>query len=308
MTDTLAQATPAPTRRDRSQPARRRLGLVAVSTGLVWAGIMVARLFIGGAVGMGDQGDGRRLMCQLGVRTTVPFNGSTAAYLDPTWIVHRWYGEACSADGAGGVYRSSQLWLLSMAKHLTPILGLPGTLDLRALGLLCALLVGLVVAALVVVLPGRPWFRVLLASLVGLLAADSMISQFFISPYSEPAELIATLGLCPALLALWRRGRTTWPSLAAVGFLGIVAIGAKTQAAALLPGLVLAVLWLPHGRGGVSEVAAAGRGWWTRARTSARGALARSGGRRAAGRDDRVLRGNRPCRVGRPGRLCRGVR
>lgn len=230
----------------RSQP--RRLATVAAATGAAWTAIVAARLFVGGTVGMGDQGDARRLLCQLGVRSTTPFNESTSAFVHPTWVAHQWYGEACSADGAGGVFRSSQLWLLSMAKHLTAPLGLPGALDLRAQGVLCAFLVGLVVAALVVVLPGRLALRVTIASLVGLLAADSMVAQFFISPYSEPLELLGALALCPALLAMWRRGHTTWPSLAAVGFLATVVIGAKTQAAALLPALVVAVLWLPHHR------------------------------------------------------------
>ncbi|MGI8750927.1 MAG: hypothetical protein ACR2MN_01150 [Acidimicrobiales bacterium] len=227
-------------------PARPAVALAAAATGLAWVGVLLARLFAGGAVGMGDQGDGRRLLCQLGVRTTTTFNGSTSAYLQPTWIPHHWYGEACSADGAGGVFRSSELWLLSMAKHLTPALGLPGALDLRALGVICAVLVGMLVAALVVFVPGPLMLRVVVASLVGLLAADSMVAQFFISPYSEPAELIATLALSPALLALWRRGHTTWPSLVTVAFLGTVAIGAKTQAAALLPALIVGLLWLPH--------------------------------------------------------------
>lgn len=217
-------------------------------TGAAWTVIIAIRLFVGGAVGMGDQGDARRLLCQLGVRATTPFNASTSSYLYPTWRAHRWFGEACSADGAGGVFRSSQLWLLSMAKHLTPVLGLPGALDLRAQGALCALIVGLLVGALVVFVPGPVWLRVTIASLVGLLAADSAVAQFFISPYSEPLELLGTLALCPALLALWRRGHTTWPTLAAVGFLATVVIGAKTQAAALLPAVMVAVLWLPHGR------------------------------------------------------------
>lgn len=219
-------------------------------TGLAWCGLLLARLFAGGAIGMGDQGDGRRLMCQLGVRTAAPFNANPSAYLYPTWIAHRWYGEACSADGAGGLYRSSELWLLSLAKHLTPALGLPGAVDLRVLGVICAVLVGLVVAMLVLALPGSIAFRVVVASLVGLLAADSAVAQFFVSPYSEPAELIGTLALGPALLFLWRRGVVTWTRLGVVVFVSTVVIGAKTQAAAVLPVIFVALLWLPYGAAG----------------------------------------------------------
>ncbi len=227
----------------------RKLVVAAIVTGVVWTGIVLARLFVGGAIGMGDQGDGRRLMCQLGVRSNAPFDANPSAFLYPTYVPHTWYGEAC-ADSAGGIYRTSEIALLSLAKILTPVLGLPGALDLRALGVIFAVFTGLCVGALVLALPGVLLLRVGVASLVGLLAADSAVAQYFISPYSEAAGLIALIALCPALLLLWRRGHTTWPTLAAVGFLSAVALGAKTQTAGLLPALLVAILWLPHRRGG----------------------------------------------------------
>lgn len=249
--------TEAPTRTaapDSPPPVRpgpgRRLIAAAVVTAVVWTGIVLARLFVGGAVGMGDQGDGRRLMCQLGVRSNAPFDANPSAFLYPTYVSHNWYGEACSADSAGGIYRTSEIALLVLAKALTPVLGLPGALDLRALGVIFAVLTGLCVGALVLALPGSLLLRVAVASLVGLLAADSAVAQYFISPYSEAAGLIALIALCPALLLLWRRGHTTWPTLAAVGFVSAVALGAKTQTAGLLPALLVAILWLPHRRGG----------------------------------------------------------
>ena len=233
---------------------RRQVAVTAAVTGLLWTTVLLVRLLAGGAVGMADQGDSRRLLCQLGVRVDAPYQADRAVHLYPTWIAHDWYGEACRADAAGGVYRSSELVLLAIAKQLTPLLGLPGTLDLRALGVVCAVLTGAVVAALVVALPGGLVLRTAIASLVGLLAADSAVAQWFISPYSEPAALLGLLALCPALLLLWRHGRTTWPTLAAVGFLAAFVLSAKTQTVGLLPALVLAVLWLPHhpGRSGVA--------------------------------------------------------
>ena len=239
-------ADPTPVRRG----CGRRLITAAVVTAVVWTGIVLGRLFVGGAIGMGDQGDGRRLMCQLGVRNDAPFDANPSAFLYPTYVPHTWYGEACSADSAGGIYRTSEIALLALAKALTPVLGLPGALDLRALGVIFAVLTGLCVGALVLALPGGLAVRVGVASLVGLLAADSAVAQYFISPYSEAAGLIALIALCPALLLLWRRGRTTWPTLAAVGFISAVALGAKTQTASLLPALLVAILWLPHRRGG----------------------------------------------------------
>ena len=221
--------------------------VVAPLTGLVWAGVMAVRLFVGGTVGMADNGDSRRLLCQLGVRAVHPYQADLTKYVYPVWVAHRWYGEACGADGSGEPYRSSELWLLSIAKHLTPLLGFQGSLDLRALGVLASVLVGVAAGMLVALLPGSLVRRVVVASLFGLVAADSAVAEYFVSPYSETAALLGALFLWVALLWMWRRGTTTWPGLAAVALIGAFTMAAKTQSVALLPALVLAVLWLPYG-------------------------------------------------------------
>lgn len=234
-----------------SVPGRRAMPLagpvIALLTGGGWAGIMAARLFVGGAVGMADNGDSRRLMCQLGVRALRPFNADATKFIYPVWVAHHWYGEACGADGSGEPYRSSELWLLSMAKHLTPLLGFSGTLDLRVVGVMACVLVGVAVALLVLVLPGPWWARVLLASGFALAIGDSAVADYFVSPYSEPAALLGGLLLIVILLWIWSRGYTTWTGLILIALVGAFTMAAKTQSVALLPALALGILWLPHG-------------------------------------------------------------
>ena len=99
---------------------------VALLVGVLSGGFLAARLFVGGAIGLSDQGDGTRLLCSLGVREGNPFNASETDHVYLTWYPHHWYGEACGAIGSGEPYNSSQLWILHVAKWLTPILGLPG--------------------------------------------------------------------------------------------------------------------------------------------------------------------------------------
>jgi hypothetical protein len=228
--------------------ATARRWVAAVFTGAAWTAIVLARLFAGGAIGKGDQGDSRRLMCQLGVRALRPFGAEATKFVYTTWVPHHWYGEACGADGSGEPYRSSQLALLRLAKPLTRLLGYPGALDLRALGVLCAVIVGLAVAALVLVIPGSLAVRVVIASLVGLAAADASVAEYFISPYSEPAALLGIMVLCAALLWLWRDGESTWPRLIAVAGVAVFTMTAKTQIVALLPAVLLALLWVPYRR------------------------------------------------------------
>jgi hypothetical protein len=207
---------------------------------------MLLRLFAGGAVGMGDQGDGRALVCQLGLRAQQPWNADPSKYVYTTWVSHHWYGEACGVQGSGEPYRSSQLWLLRLAKPITRLLGLPGALDLRALGVICALITGLGVMALVLALPGRLLVRVGIASMIGLAVADSSVAEYFISPYREPAGLLGLMLLCGGLLYLWRQGRSTWPRLIPVAALGIFTITSKPQAIVFLPVVMAAMLWNPH--------------------------------------------------------------
>jgi len=222
-------------------------------TGGTWTVIMLARLFAGGAVGTGDQGDSRRLMCQLGVRSFRPFGAVASKYVYTTWVSHQWYGEACGADGSGEPYHSSQLLLLRLAKPVTTMLNLPGTLDLRAVGLICAAVVGLAVAALVLVLPGSTRARVVIASLVALAVADGSVAEYFVSPYSEPAALLGIVVLSAALLWLWRDGESTWPRLIVAAAAATFTMLAKPQLVALLPAVVLALVWLPQRRGDADD-------------------------------------------------------
>jgi hypothetical protein len=232
----------------RKAVAARQLSTTAVAglTGASWTIVMLMRLFVGGTIGMGDNGDSRRLMCQLGVRVARPWQADVSKYVYTTWVSHRWYGEACGADGSGEPYRSSQLWLLRLAKPVTRLFGFPGALDLRALGVISAVVVGLVTFALVLLLPGRLRLRIGIASLIGLAVADSAVAEYFISPYSEPAGLLGILALCAALLWLWRSGKATWPRLMLVAGLGTFVMTSKSQAVAFLPVIMLAMLWLPH--------------------------------------------------------------
>jgi hypothetical protein len=218
----------------------------AVSTGAAWGLVLLTRLFLGGAVGLADNFDGHRLLCQLGVAPH-PFPASQPlwAYLTPRYDAYTWYGEACSAGGTGQPYLSTEYFPLWLAKLLTHLYGLPGALDLRMLGLVFAVGVAVAVGWTVRELPGPTWARVLIASGIGLAAVDSAIAPYFISPFSEPAALLGLLLLIPALLRLLSRDRFRGGDLALVAAITAWTIGAKTQMAALLPVVVVLMLVRP---------------------------------------------------------------
>ncbi|MEU2718307.1 hypothetical protein [Streptomyces sp. NPDC007205] len=227
------------------EPSRRAVRTAAAIAGVVWTVVMLLRLLLGGVVGMGDNGDADRLLCVFGVVSNHPWDAAPSAYVYPTWVPHTWYGETCGAVGSGEPYYSSQQLVLGLAKALTPVLGLPGALDLRAVGLLLASAFGVIIALLVVLLPGPVWLRLVATAGFGMVVCDAAFADFFISPFSEPAGLVSLLLLCPSLLLLWRRPTSSLGGIALTTVAVLFAMTSKPQLISLLPVTMLALLWRP---------------------------------------------------------------
>ncbi|WP_129312365.1 hypothetical protein [Streptomyces sp. L2] len=230
------------------EPSRRGVRTAAIVAGFVWTVVMLLRLLLGGVVGMGDDGDGTRLLCEFGVVSNHPWSAEPSAHVYPTYVSHTWYGETCGALFSGEPYYSSQQLVVGLAKALTPVLGLPGALDLRAIGLLLALAFGAIIALLVVLLPGPLWLRLVVTGCFGLVMCDSAFADFFISPYSEAAGFIGLLLLCPSLLLLWRRTTASVGGIVLTTAAALFTMTAKPQLLSLLPVTLLALLWRPSVR------------------------------------------------------------
>ena len=223
----------------------------ALTTGLIWAFVLLVRLYHGGAVGLADNFDGHRLMCQLGVAPHPMAPGQTLwEYVTPRYDAYTWYGESCSAGGTGQPYLSTAVIPLWIAKALTAtvgnhLLGLPGALDLRMLGLVYVALASIAIGWCARELPGRTWLRVLVASGIGLVVADSAFAPEFISPYADPAGIVGILFLLPALLRLLRVERLRWREPAAVVLAALWTIGAEAQLSTVLIAVVPCLLARP---------------------------------------------------------------
>jgi len=237
------------------EPSRRAVWTAATVMGIVWPAIMLLRLLLGGTVGIADNGDGVRLFCPLGLVNERPWDAPMSAHVYTTWISEPRYGEQCATPGWGERYYSSQQLVLMLAKPLTQLLGLPGALDLRAVGVLCALAFGAVIALLVVLLPGPLWLRLLTSCGFGLVMCDSAFAVYFISPFSEPMGLIGLMLFCTALLLLWRKPTATRGGIVLATVALIATMTAKPQFLGVLPVGVLALLWLPsvHTQGGRAQ-------------------------------------------------------
>ncbi|WP_033338546.1 glycan biosynthesis hexose transferase WsfD [Catenuloplanes japonicus] len=218
------------------EPRRRPAGLVFAGLAAAATTVLLARLFAGGPIGLSDQGDGNRLLCSLGLRQGNPYNSSTTDYLYLIWYDHTWYGEDCGATGTGEPYHSTQLWLAWPAKWLTHALTATDGLDLRVLGVICALLTGLAIAAVAMAVPLRTVGRSVVAGALTLIMADGTFAGYLISAYSEPAGFVGLLALVAGVLLYLRHPR--WWGLLLVAGAAAFTIGAKTQTVSLLASVV----------------------------------------------------------------------
>jgi len=223
---------------------------VAAITGAAVFVLLVIRLLVPTVVGMSDQGDGQRLLCQLGVANVAPSNYVLMwQHIYTQWTPHQWYGETCGTLATGNAYISSQLLLLWPAKFLTPMFGWGFGLDTRAVGLVCALVFSVLLTCFVAFLPGRIGFRVMMGAFVAGVMADGIFVDFFISPYSEAACFLGVFAMFVAMLYMWRKG---YPTLLGIGFFTLASlftIMAKTQMVAVLPVAIVALLWRCTHRG-----------------------------------------------------------
>ncbi|WP_430335322.1 hypothetical protein [Rhodococcus sp. ACT016] len=206
------------------------LGWVSVVTGASFAGLILMRLFYGGAIGLSDQGDGQRLTCGMGLRAGNPYNAPVDDLVYTTYYQHRWYGEDCPWNTYGQAYNSSQLYLLQLAKWLTPLLRLPGDMDLRALGVVCAIVLGVLAGLLFAWVPGSLVGKAFVVGGVWLVVADASFAGYFVSPYSDTGAILGVLALTVAALAMWRAARVHWWHIAAIGVIGLFTTTTKTQA------------------------------------------------------------------------------
>ncbi|CAM5540546.1 glycan biosynthesis hexose transferase WsfD [Leifsonia shinshuensis] len=221
--------------------------LAAILCGLGACGALLLHLFVPTVVGIGDQGDGQRLVCELGVANRAPFDYTKfTQYIYTSWVPHQWFGESCGAGGSGEPYYSSQSLLLWPAKWITPLFGWGQGLDTRAVGILCVLVFGILLALFVTQLPGQIGFRILIAAAVTAVMDDGVFADFFISPYSEPACFLGVFATLVALMFLWRREHVTWLGILLVTLACAVTITAKTQMISMLPVVAVALLWRPY--------------------------------------------------------------
>jgi type IV secretory pathway VirB2 component (pilin) len=241
-------------------PAGRWLSIFGASLAL-----FIVRFLVPGPVGQADNRDGPRLMCGrgLGLGPVVPRG-------DPRFFRYAYFAYAPSPDCAHTrTYPSSEVAPLELARLLTPVFRLPGTLNLIALGLLMCVLASIGIASLVTGLRLRPWAQALLAAGIWLIMADATFFDVYASPFSDPAALIGLLLVAAGVVYLGRGWRPTLRGLALAGPGGLLAILSKEQYLILAVPVCLTLVLASADRG---RAGGGWRGWAGRLGTRQTGA------------------------------------
>src|ERR1700722_2439580 len=205
-------------------------------------GALLIRFLVPGPVGQADNQDGPRLMCGLGLG---PVTGR-----HPRFFRFAYFDYVPRQACAGRVpYPSSELIPLEVSRLLTPVLGLPGSLNLIAAGVLLCALAAVAIASLAVGLRIRLWAQWLVAAACWLIIADAAFFDVFGGPFSEPGALVGLMLVAAGVVYLGRGWRLTVFGLVLAGAGGFLAILSKEQYLVLAAPICLTLVLATAGRG-----------------------------------------------------------
>src|SRR5215470_3258522 len=189
-------------------------------------GLLLVRFLLPVPVGQADNRDGPRLMCGKGFGLGPVY---PAHY--PRFFRYAYFQYAPSPECRlnGRPYPTSEILPLELSRGLTRLLGLPGTINLIALGLIFCAVAATGITALATGLRVRPWAQLVIAAVLWLIIADAAFFDVFASPFEEPAALTGLLLFAAGLVYLGRGWRSTVSGLALAGVGGIAVVLSKEQ-------------------------------------------------------------------------------
>lgn len=204
-----------------------RIGLGPVA-GLLTTTSALLQLLVSPVVGLADNGDYKRVLSRLHLVADVPAGA-------PKQFEYLWlhYVPGVQRDQT---YASTEVLLARLVHWVVP----GPDLDVRAMGVAHAVLLGLAVWLVVRALPGPLVVRAVTSLLLVLVLTDTRLLVYLDSFYTEPSSLLAFLFLIAAVLHAWRRDVVSVPALLAMGVAAAALLVAKSQNAPLV--LPIAVL------------------------------------------------------------------
>jgi hypothetical protein len=208
-------------------------------------GLFLVRFLVPVPVAQADNRDGPRMMCgALNLMPVVPHHY-------PRFFRYAYFSYVPATGHCGrSAYLTSELVPLALSRLLTPVLGLHGTLNLIALGVLMCVIASVAIASLATGLRIRPWAQLLVAAGIWLIVADAAFFDLFASPFSEPAALVGLLLVGAGLVYLGRDRRASVRGLTLAGAGGFLVVLAKEEYLFLAVPICLAIVLASASRDG----------------------------------------------------------
>ncbi|MDR6972087.1 hypothetical protein [Leifsonia shinshuensis] len=227
-------------------PFRARLAagrfrwVTAILLAVLATGGMLVRLFWPGPVGMADNGDGVRLMCQSGLSPRETSHGD----LYNNWAILDYF-RSPEASKNCIAYPSTTRLLMQLWAALSRFFGTAADIDLRVALVAFAVFVGLLVLALCLLFRS-PVRQGAAALILVLILGDAAFADYLGSPFTETAGLIGIMGIAVTgvyVSAFRSRPVMTWIALAAFLGFAYLLVNAKTQTITTLVPIVVFLLW-----------------------------------------------------------------
>ena len=225
---------------------------VPVIAGVLAATAMAARLLLPVPVGMANNGDAVRLMCEISANSQSPPRLTSAVFFVRFWYPFLRPGSAppCLHYPTTQVL---QMWLTAWVHQ--HVLGLPGVIDMRELIAEYCVLAGVVTAAAARLLaPLRLAARILILVLLFLVLSEATFADYAASPFTETAALYGMLIFAVAGVTVAVAARGYHAAYLVAWASAVLAVGAKTETTTLA--LPLAVFMAAH-----RFPLGGGRGW-----------------------------------------------
>ncbi|MCA1719696.1 MAG: hypothetical protein LC779_00820 [Actinobacteria bacterium] len=193
------------------------MGLGPVA-GLLTTASTLLQLLRSPVIGLADNGDYKRVLSPLHLVADVP---------------------------TAQTYASTEVLLARLVHWLDP----GPDLDVRAMGLAHAVLLGVAVWLVVRALPGPLALRALTAALLVVVLTDTRLIVYLQSFYTEPSSLLALLLVVAAVLHAWRRETLSVLGVLAIAAAAAALVVAKSQNAPLVLPMAVLLVARPSWRG-----------------------------------------------------------
>ncbi|HSP36891.1 MAG TPA: hypothetical protein VLR26_03975 [Frankiaceae bacterium] len=201
-------------------------GLLATTSALL-------QLLTRPVLGLADNGDYKRLVSPLHLVARLPPGQAPKQYLVLRYV-----------PGVSGEqqYRSTELVFARLVHRVIIGLGLGPGMDVRALGVAHAVLLGVAVWLVVRALPGPLAPRAVTAVLLIVVVTDTRFVVYLNSFFTEPMSSLALLFLVAAVLHAWRAPTVSPWALVAASVAGLALVLDKSQHAPLALPIVAVLL------------------------------------------------------------------